>query len=98
MTAAPVAPVAHRYRVTGRVQGVFYRASTARVAADLGLRGHARNLPDGSVEVLAIGPPEALGVLEAFLRQGPPRAAVRGVECTVEPAAGHAGVSDFRTG
>ena len=41
--------------VGGRVQGVFYRATAARRARELGIRGHARNLPDGHVEVLACG-------------------------------------------
>ncbi len=86
------------YRVTGRVQGVFFRASTARLAESLGLRGHARNLPDGSVEVLAIGPAAALAELEAFLRRGPPRAVVSGLELRPEDAGDHAGVTDFRTG
>jgi acylphosphatase len=89
---------ARRYRVTGRVQGVFFRASTARVAESLGVRGHARNLPDGSVEVLAIGPAPALAELEVFLRRGPPRAHVSGLEQRAEDAGDHAGVADFRTG
>jgi acylphosphatase len=84
--------------VTGRVQGVFFRASTARVADSLGLRGHARNLPDGSVEVLAIGTAQALAELEQFLRRGPPRAVVSGLEQHAEEAGDHAGVPDFRTG
>jgi acylphosphatase len=89
---------ARRYRVTGRVQGVFFRASTARVAGSLGIRGHACNLPDGSVEVLAIGTAAALGQLEGFLRRGPPRAVVSGLEQQAEDARDHAGVPDFRTG
>jgi acylphosphatase len=96
MGEAPVE--ARRYRVTGRVQGVFFRASTARVANALGLRGHARNLPDGSVEVLAIGTAAALAQLEAFLRRGPPRAQVSGLEQRAEDAGDHASVTDFRTG
>jgi acylphosphatase len=96
MAEAPIE--ARRYRVTGRVQGVFFRASTARVADSLGLRGHARNLPDGSVEVLAIGTAQALAELEQFLRRGPPRAVVSGLEQHAEEARDHAGVPDFRTG
>jgi acylphosphatase len=89
---------ARRYRVTGRVQGVFFRASTARVAAAQGLRGEARNLPDGSVAVLAVGPEAALAALEEFLRHGPPRAVVTAVEVLAdEPAAAHAGLAGFVT-
>ena len=47
--------IARRCYVSGRVQGVFYRASLARRAAELGITGYARNLPDGRVEVLACG-------------------------------------------
>jgi acylphosphatase len=73
-----------RCLVSGRVQGVFYRASAQRKAAALGLAGWARNLPDGRVEVLASGPEDALKELQDWLWQGPPQAAVTGVLC--EPA------------
>lgn len=59
------------FHVTGRVQGVFFRASTREVAVDLGITGHARNMPDGSVEVLACGSPAALEQLANWLRHGP---------------------------
>lgn len=68
------------FLVSGRVQGVFYRASTRAQAQPLGLTGHARNLPDGRVEVHAYGSPEALDALERWLWQGPPAAEVEGVE------------------
>jgi len=42
--------------VRGRVQGVFYRATVSDIAEELGLKGFARNLPDGSVEIIAEGP------------------------------------------
>ena len=70
---------AARFLVSGRVQGVFYRASTREQAQRLGLTGHARNLPDGRVEVIAHGAPEALDALERWLWQGPPAARVDGV-------------------
>lgn len=73
---------AARFLVSGRVQGVFYRASTREQARRLDLTGHARNLPDGCVEVLAYGPPEALDALERWLWQGPPAAEVTDVERT----------------
>jgi acylphosphatase len=69
-----------RFRVTGCVQGVFFRDSTRRVALDLGLTGYAKNMPDGSVEVLACGGAEALDRLAEWLRSGPPMASVTGVE------------------
>ena len=76
---------AARFLVSGRVQGVFYRASTREQARRLDLTGHARNLPDGCVEVLAYGSPEALDALERWLWQGPPAAEVAGVErCPLE--------------
>jgi acylphosphatase len=46
--------------VAGRVQGVFYRATVARRAVELGITGHANNLPDGRVEVLACGEEAAI--------------------------------------
>jgi len=67
--------------VHGKVQGVFFRASTARVARDLGVTGYARNLPDGRVEVLAVGEEMAVEQLCSWLGQGPPRARVDKVEC-----------------
>jgi acylphosphatase len=68
-----------RFLVSGRVQGVFYRASTRNEAVRLGLAGSARNLDDGRVEVIASGPDEALSALERWLRQGPPSARVDNV-------------------
>jgi acylphosphatase len=67
---------AARFRVRGKVQGVFFRASTRNEAQRLGLRGHARNLPDGSVEVLAVGGGDAIAALERWLQHGPAHARV----------------------
>ena len=69
-------PGARRFTVRGRVQGVFFRESTRRKALSLGLTGHAINLSNGDVEVLACGDAAALDQLEAWLRQGPPLANV----------------------
>jgi acylphosphatase len=77
-----------RFRVTGLVQGVFYRQSTADEATRLGLSGAVRNLPDGSVEVVAEGPRDAVLRLAAFCQQGPPAARVEGVEVVWEPPTG----------
>jgi acylphosphatase len=76
--------------VCGRVQGVFYRAATRQRAQELGCRGYARNLPDGRVEVLAVGEPAAVHALIEWLRQGPPAAHVTDVNCT-EIALGEVG-------
>jgi acylphosphatase len=76
--------------VSGRVQGVFYRASTRERAQELGCRGYARNLPDGRVEVLAVGEPAAVHALIEWLRHGPPAAHVTDVNCT-ELALGEVG-------
>jgi acylphosphatase len=56
--------------VSGRVQGVFYRASTAQRARELGITGHAKNLPDGRVEVLACGEDDAVHELIEWLWTG----------------------------
>ncbi|MFC0081149.1 acylphosphatase [Aciditerrimonas ferrireducens] len=73
-------------RVLGRVQGVGYRLSCQQVARQLGLVGWVRNLADGSVEVLAIGPDAALADLVAWCRQGPPLAEVERVDVRQGPA------------
>lgn len=67
---------AARFLVEGRVQGVAFRASARQLALALGLRGHARNLADGRVEVVAAGPPQAMAELERWLQHGPPLARV----------------------
>ena len=76
---------AYRYHVTGRVQGVWFRAWTVRAAADLGLDGWVRNRRDGSVEAVAAGPEDKLEQFRLALHDGPPMAEVTGV--AVEPAA-----------
>lgn len=68
-----------RFLVAGKVQGVFFRASTREQALRLGLRGYARNLADGRVEVIACGDDGALAQLEAWLHEGPPAARVQSV-------------------
>lgn len=72
-----------RCRVSGRVQGVFFRASTRQQAQLLGVTGYACNLPDGRVEVLACGTEQKVAALCAWLQSGPPQAVVTGVECEV---------------
>ncbi len=71
---------AARFLVGGKVQGVFFRASTREQALRLGLRGHARNLRDGRVEVVAAGDDAAIETLAQWLQHGPPMAEVRSLE------------------
>lgn len=67
--------------VHGRVQGVFYRASTQQEAHRNNVSGYAKNLDNGSVEVLLCGHPDAVGHMKAWLWQGPPTAHVSDVIC-----------------
>ena len=68
-----------KFIVGGRVQGVFFRASTRAEASRLGLDGHARNLADGRGEVVASGDGAALDAFERWLHRGPPAARVTSV-------------------
>ena len=70
---------AARFLVSGRVQGVAFRAYTRAQANALELRGHARNLADGRVEVLAVGDAAAIERLAEWLQHGPPLARVEAV-------------------
>ena len=84
-------PAARRFTIKGRVQGVFFRESTRRVAEQLGITGHAINLSNGDVEVLACGEPDALDKLAEWLEDGPRMANVTSVsseEVHEEPKAG----------
>lgn len=65
-----------RFIVSGKVQGVFFRASARERALALGLTGHAKNLDDGRVEVLASGTGDVVDQLETWLQRGPPLAKV----------------------
>jgi acylphosphatase len=71
---------ARRWFVSGRVQGVGFRYFVQDRALELGLRGFARNLADGRVEVYATGDQEKLNELAAALHSGPRMADVRGVD------------------
>jgi acylphosphatase len=74
--------------VTGKVQGVFYRQSTKEKAQELGITGIVKNLPDGSVQIMASGTHDQLNQLVAWCKLGPPRAQVASVQ--VEKIAPHA--------
>jgi acylphosphatase len=74
-----MATIAARLVITGRVQGVGFRAWTCRQARRRGVRGWVRNRADGSVEVLMIGDPAAVEAMAEACRQGPEMASVAGV-------------------
>ncbi len=77
-----------RWIVRGRVQGVGFRHFTIRTARSLGLRGTVRNMPDGTVEVRAAGPPEDLESLRERLARGPSPARVDDIrESAIESTA-----------
>ena len=69
-----------KYVVTGKVQGVWFRASTQKQAQRLGLTGYAHNLPSGQVEIKATGDAQQHEALLAYLHQGPELAEVSQVE------------------
>lgn len=76
---------ARKYWVSGRVQGVGFRFFAQREAKSLGLRGWVRNLPDGRVEVYAMGDERSLKKFRKLLASGPASAHVIGVEEFDEP-------------
>ncbi len=73
-----------RFRVHGRVQGVWFRQSTLRRARELGIAGWVANCPDGTVEGVAQGEEESLLSFEGWLHSGPPLAEVLKVDVTRE--------------
>jgi acylphosphatase len=89
-----IAPLARRFVVRGRVQGVGFRWFVEREAHILGLAGWVRNNPDSSVEVLAVGSRDQISGLRSRLRQGPRAARVDDVE-EFEAEAGP-GINYFR--
>jgi acylphosphatase len=80
--------VGRRVIVSGRVQGVFFRASCRRPAERAGVSGWARNRADGAVEAVFEGDEEAVGRLVAWCRSGPPSARVDEVTVVDEPPSG----------
>ncbi len=71
-----------KFIVRGLVQGVGFRFYTVRQAKSIGLTGYAKNMLDGSVEVLASGDKKSIDELHAFLKQGPERSYVK--QCSLE--------------
>jgi acylphosphatase len=77
-----------RLEIHGHVQGVFFRDSVRRAAAEHGVSGWAENLSNGSVEAVLEGQPDAVRAVAAFCRQGPRQARVDRVDEHVEPVEG----------
>jgi len=73
-----------RVRVSGRVQGVFFRDSTRQKAEGLGLHGYVKNTPDGEVEALFEGPEGAVEEMVRWCEEGPPHASVENVSADYE--------------
>jgi len=78
--------------VTGKVQGVFYRASAMEQAQRLGLAGFVKNLPDGAVEAVVEGTEAAVEQFVAWCKVGPPAARVEELHVRFGPMRG-----EFRT-
>ena len=78
--------------ISGRVQGVFYRASAQQEAMRLGLAGEICNLPDGSVEAVVEGPKDRIEEFIDWCKRGPPSASVEDVRVRWSNALG-----EFRT-
>lgn len=91
MAAAPT--IRRRVVVHGRVQGVWFRESTRERARAHGVSGWVANRPDGTVEAVLEGPPEAVDRVVRFCETGPPRARVERVEVTEEEPEGLSGFS-----
>jgi acylphosphatase len=75
-------------RISGQVQGVFFRDSTREKAQELNLKGWVKNLPDGSVEALFEGPSEKVREMLGWCEEGPRHASVENVDTDFEDAGG----------
>ena len=75
-------------RVSGQVQGVFFRDSTRQKAEELGLAGWVKNVPEGQVEALFEGPTEKVREMVSWCEDGPQRASVENVDTNFESAEG----------
>ena len=91
MSGASSERIRRRVIVRGRVQGVWFRASTAEAAQQAGVSGWVRNLADGGVEAVFEGDPTAVATLLAFCREGPSWAEVSDLEVFHEVPRGDSG-------
>jgi acylphosphatase len=75
-------------RISGQVQGVFFRDSTRQKAEELGLAGWVKNTPDGSVEAVFEGPSEKVREMLRWCEEGPRQASVENVDTAIEDTGG----------
>ncbi len=75
-------------RISGQVQGVFFRDSTRQKAEELGLAGWVKNLPDGRVEAIFEGQPERVREMIGWCEEGPQQASVENVDTDFEGSGG----------
>jgi acylphosphatase len=75
-------------RISGQVQGVFFRDSTRQKAEELGLAGWVKNTPDGSVEAVFEGPSEKVREMLRWCEEGPRQASVENVDTDIEDTGG----------
>jgi acylphosphatase len=85
--------VRRRVVVHGRVQGVFFRDTVRRMASERGVAGWVRNRPDGAVEAVFEGPPDAVDALVRFCHEGPRGADVEAIKVLEEEPRGESGFS-----
>ena len=90
--------IVKRCIVSGRVQGVYYRASTQQEARRLNLMGHANNLADGRVEVLVVGEAQRVDALVQWLWKGSPASHVTAVDAQDVDASDLSMPASFTTG
>lgn len=90
--------VATRFFISGKVQGVFFRASAQAEAERLGLAGWALNLEGGRVEVLAVGSSSEIAEFAMWLEHGPPGARVDGIETELADVEEYEALQGFRCG
>lgn len=81
--------ICRRWLISGRVQGVFFRASTQHTANTLGLCGWVRNRRDGTVEVLVQGEEKQVETMQKWLQTGPELAKVTNIVCIDEQLSSH---------
>lgn len=91
-----MAKICKWFIVSGVVQGVFYRASTKQQADALGIKGYAKNLPDGTVEVQAVGEEDAVNKLHQWLHTGPQDSDVENVTMTKQASVANDELADFK--